>query len=214
MIWIHVTILSVYFFNIGNSIYRRIYLPPGVIPHYLVSNGWMFKYFTYWTQFVHIFTFTVTLICDLKPKTQRNASYFRLRDALFNRLALPMAFFVATSYWFVYAYDQKLVDSLPSGLRQTWKNQVLHTFPIFVVLFDTFLIDHKRRRDINGHKTLWAVIIAFSTYLTIIGYLRNDWVYPILAKVNSLIRLIILLFVLGLETFFYHLGGRLYNLAW
>ena len=216
IILFHIVIFTIHVTSLLHSIYRKITLEAlGLLPAHLTSNGWIFKYFTYWTQLVHIMTYGVSLLCDFCSANQKTSSILRLRNLLFNRLALPMAFFVCTMYWPIFAMNRTIV--LPKGseeLQSFIKNHVRHTMPAFVVLIDNFLVDHKRRQDKNGVKLLWTVVLAFACYIAFIGYFRNDWVYPLLAKVNHIVKLFILLGVVATETAYYHLGGLLYDLAW
>lgn len=212
---VHIGMTSLYYFTIVHTIYRRIHLELlGQFPTTASSNGWLLKYFTYWSLFIHIFTFTTTLICDFSANDDESSSIFKLRNALFNRLALPMTFFVSTMFWSMNLVDRKLLYRGVSSLVYPWKNHLLHTFPTIVVLVDNFLVDHKRQQEKNGHRLLWTVVLLYSCYAGYVGHFRGHWVYPFLGKFNTLSRLFIMLGFISIETFFYYLGGLLYRLAW
>ena len=160
----------------------------------------------------------MTVFCDflshVKPNAERTR-LVRIRDTLFNSLALPLGIFISTGFWTLYFQDKKLLMRNPQAtVMPIWKNHALHTFPIVISLLDNFLIDHKRRDEKHGLRLLLLVMTSYTSLALFLGYYHGYWVYPYLRDMNHFMRIGFIIVHLALPALFYYVGGILYDLAW
>ena len=185
---------------------------PGAFPKHIYSNGGPFKFFTYWTLFIHTLTFGLTLITDYID----SSAIIALRNLLFNGLALPMGLFVSTLFWSVYYYDKRLIRPTDvDDFEPPWKNHVLHTLPIVSILLDMFLVDYKTGHNQCETPLLSVVLVVYTIYSVFIGLRCDDWVYPFM-YIDATIydRIAYIIGSLTLASSYYCLGCIQYKLAW
>ena len=198
----------------------------GAIPEQMRGSGLHFFTLTNITLHIHIVTFALTLISDFfKSDSYRwpIPNIFRLRNLLFNRLALPMGFFVSVGFWSVAFLNRDLLSSqVIQKILPTWKNHVIHTMPLVITLIDTILTDHKRRaeRDRSGLLLLATVMTLYCSNVLYLGYMRGHWIYPFLKGTdgqplyNTLLRVGFVFTNFLFTSIYYYIGGILYDLAW
>ena len=165
--------------------YVRHLSNPTPTTKYLFKNGGYLKFFTIWTLFVHTLTFGSTLVTDFID----NSSIIEIRDLLFNALALPFGLLLTTFFWFIYAYDRRLV--WPKAMEEVvpdWASHVMHTLPSFASLLDLCLVDHKRREINEEVLLMFSFLTLYLGYILYIGVFHNDWCYTMLNKTSMLSR--------------------------
>ena len=151
--------------------------PKGKIPKY----GGRFKFLTHINQWFQLGFFGLQFLTDLLPNWSFKCKLQKLCDLLFTTIAVPTAFFVAVTFWGIYAYDRSLVYPkafdlvVPQYLNHFW-----HTTIVVWVLFETFLCFHR-----YPTATVAVVInfLANAGYLSWIVWVYAQtgfWVYPIL----------------------------------
>ena len=189
-------------------------------PCNLITNGGIFRTITIWNLLIHLATFTISVFCDflsyVNPQDKRTR-LVRIRDLLFNSLALPMSIFISTGYWILFLRDKKLLwkNGQVVSYFPGWKNHALHTFPIVIALLDNFLVDHKRREEKHGFKLLLFVMTSYTSLALFLGYYHDYWVYPYLRDMNHAMRVGFIIVHLALPSIvFYYIGGILYDLSW
>ena len=188
----------------------------GGYPYNLIKNGGLFRLITIWNQLIHSATFTLSVFGDFISYVNPNAERTRLvriRDTLFNGLALPLGIFISTGFWAMNLRDKKLLMKSPKYFP-LWKNHLLHTFPLVITLLDNFLVDHKRRDDKHGLKLLLFVMTCYTSFALFLGYYNGHWVYPYLRDMNHAMRVGFIIAHLALPTLCYYIGGFLYDLSW
>lgn len=184
------------------------------VPHELNKNGGFWKTITNWNKVIQTVTITLSLFCDFFESNNRNI-LIRIRDSLFNDLALPLAVFISTGFWTLYAMDKDLV--LREGMESLTpmpKNHLLHTLPIVFTLFDSVLVDHRRREERLGFILLLATMISFTSYAIFLGYFLDDWVYPYLRHMDHCLRIGFIFIHIALPTLYYYLSGLIYDILW
>ena len=214
---IHIIVYTVQVITIFHSLFLYAYIFDD-FPRNLIKNGGFFRTITNWNLLIQWITFTITLFCDIlsyvKPNAERTR-LVRIRDTLFNSLALPLGIFISTGFWAMFLRDRKLLisESLMK-LYNVWKNHALHTIPIVIALLDNCLIDHKRRDDKHGLKLLLLVMTSYTSLALFLGYYHDYWVYPYLRDMNHFMRLGFMVVHLAIPTLYYYIGGILYDLSW
>lgn len=182
--------------------------------------GGRLKYLTYWDLWIQFITFSICLLSDLISIPNRNQSLtqpfiIRLRDTLFNCLAVPIGLFVVLSFWAIYFVDRELI--FPTGIEKyypIWLNHTTHTFVLPILLIENYLVSHNRSQQSNGLLILLSVVTAYLTWILYIGLTLNHWVYPILEVLTWPLRAS---FILGsgfLMIAFYYLGDVFYTTTW
>ena len=176
---------------------------PGQIARKLYSNGGPIKYLTSWTLFVHIITSTLTLITDVFD----NSFIIETRDLLFNGVAIPLALFVSTTFWCLYAIDREMIT--PKAIEEfepQWKSHVAHTLPLISVLLDINLIDHKSGQNDKEMLLLCTVMLMYVATLFYLGFYKNDWVYPFIFEMSLLTKILFILSGCLIGIVYYYLG--------
>ena len=213
---VHLVIFSLQVFGLGHTLYRYLTVGlSGKIPAHILSNGFLFKYFTYWTLIIQTIVFAMSLVVDFMAVSSVRNRLIVVRDILFYSVAIPCGGVVTTSFWGLYFADRSLVIPKEAvGMYPLWKNHILHTLPTVAVIVENLLIDHKRREKKGGVLVYLLFVLSYLGYVHFIGYFRNDWVYPILARMNDLQRFGFLLLNVSSGLFFYYLGGLMYDIVW
>ena len=213
---VHLVIFGIQLIGLGHTLYRYLTLGlSGKLPAHLLANGFVFKYFTYWTLVIQTIVFAISLVVDFMAASCIRNRLIVVRDILFNSLAISFGGVVTTSFWGLYIVNRNLVMSKGAlALYPMWKNHLLHTLPTVAVIVDNLLIDHKRREKKGGALVYLLFVLSYLGYVYYIGYYRNDWIYPILARMNELQRFGFLLINVLSGLFYYYLGGLMYDLVW
>ena len=182
--------------------------------------GGHFKFLTHWDLWIQFFTFVLALICDFisNPHNHRGRPKplaVKVRDLIFNGLALPMGCFVTISFWAIYSIDRELI--FPVGVEKwypTWLNHTTHSIILPIVLLENYLVDHNRRAQTKTLTLLLTVTLTYGIWVLYLGLAHNYWVYPVLEVLSMPFRL---LFILGSLVLFFVLhiiGNILYDMAW
>lgn len=184
---------------------------PGFAPLPLVSNGGPFKFFTYWTLFIHTVIFGLILVTDFVD----NSWLSDWRDLLFNAMALPFGALVFTLFWSLYAIDKRLVRPQSfTDFEPEWKNQIIHTMTLLVPVLEMWLVDHKQGQLCLELLVMTAMFALYVFYILYIGVHRNDWVYPMLFKMDWLKKVAFMFAILTMLFIFKFLGNLIYKLSW
>lgn len=211
---LHVGILSLHFLVIVHSAILYFTLGSAHLPDQILANGFIFKYLTYWTLIMHLVTFAVSMAADLSPD-QRLVT---IRDHLFNSLAFPFGGVVTITFWFFCTIDPSLVISEDAvEMYLNWKSQIVHTLPLLTCLVDSLVVNHRRRDGQHryGMLAFLAMAVAYCSYLSFVGYVLEDWPYPILANMTALWqRLMFYAFNTSVGCVCHYMSGVLYDLYW
>lgn len=161
--------------------------------------------------------FTIAVLNDLCGSDEPNQKPFirRLKDLFFCALAFPLAMFVGTTFWGIYAVDRELI--LPRSLDKffpLWLNHLMHTNIMifsFLELISSFRMYPRRKL---GLFILTAFMLAYVVWVHVIYYNTGNWVYPVLAVFNWPMRISFYVFSLFIIYGLYMLGERLNTSIW
>ena len=134
---------------------------------------------------------------------------------MFGSFIFPFVFDVGGMFWLLYAIDRELV--LPKAIDAFfpwWLNNFVHTNIMVFCLIEMILTYHKypcRKSALIG---LSIVIFAYLTWIHVIYYNTNVWVYPVLAVLNWPQRILFYVFTSAVPTLFYYFGEFLNNIVW
>ncbi|CAH0564640.1 unnamed protein product [Brassicogethes aeneus] len=177
------------------------------------------KFLTFWDALLQGLFFTICLLNDLigtndvAPK--KTPIIRKIKDFLLPCLALPVALFVAITFWGLYFIDRELV--FPRALDAffpTWLNHVMHTN---IVLFAAIELATSFRRYPSRKLGITVVATWCLTYLLwvhVINYHTGLWVYPILEVLPWFGRIIFYVGSLVLQISLYLAGEKLNNVIW
>ncbi|CAG2175054.1 unnamed protein product [Oppiella nova] len=150
--------------------------------------GWRYKYLTFWDLWLQFIAFSLCLLSDILSTQSKSSQIARLRDIVFNSLALPVGIFVVISFWGIYAVDRELI--FPTGIEKwypVWLNHTTHTIVLPVLLLESYLVCHQSAS--RGPRTsyphlLLIVVIAYLLWTLFIAMQTGHWVYGILEVLN------------------------------
>lgn len=178
----------------------------------------MWKFLTFWNLIVHLTVFSMSLVVDVigrRDSSGQRRAITRALDLLFNSIVLPMAAFIAISYWSIIAIKKELMA--PEGVQNLfprWLDHSVHTLILPIALIDNYLVDHRRREEKYGLTFGLTFSSAYTLLVLYLGLVEDFWVYPVLAFMDMSTRLVYMTFNFAIGIIFYGIGGLLYDLAW
>lgn len=185
--------------------------PNGVIPKY----GGRYKFLTHINQWIQLFFFSFQFLADILPKSAFKRRLQCVCDVFFTAIAIPVALFVAFTFWGIYAVDRRLVyperfDLVVSPIL----NHYWHTTIAVWVLLETIVCFHR----FPTLSVAISVNIGFNAcYLGwIVWVFMNTefWVYPILEVLPQLYRLLFFAGCMLLSVGLYFMGKAICHLRW
>lgn len=151
--------------------------PTGKIPKY----GGRFKFLTHINQWFQLFFFGLQFLTDLFPRSSFKCTLQKLCDLMFTTIAVPTSFFVAVTFWAIYAYDRNLVYPeafdlvVPQYLNHFW-----HTTIALWVVFETLLYFHRYPSTGVAAAVNFAVNAGYLSWIVWVFVKTGFWVYPVL----------------------------------
>lgn len=181
--------------------------------------GGKFKYLTYLDAMILTVYFMLALLNDLIGSNEPNPSHKpwirRIKDTLFCSLAFPVAMFVGTTFWGIYAVDRELI--LPRTMDEffpTWLNHVMHTNIVAFILTELLTSFRMYPKKKVGLSILSVFMLSYVVWVHVIYFNTGSWVYPILSVLNWPLRIVFYIFNLVLVCVFYSLGENLNKILW
>lgn len=181
--------------------------------------GGKFVYLTFLNFITQAAYFTLALLNDFVGSNKATLGdrplIRRIRDYIFGSIAFPLAFDVGGMFWLLYAIDRELV--YPKGLDAFfpwWLNQVIHTNIMAFIVMEMLLLHHKywcRKGNLAG---IGVYMLAYLTWIHVIYYKANVWVYPVLAILNWPQRILFYIFTCSVPIVFYYMGEFLNKSVW
>ncbi|KAI8439458.1 hypothetical protein MSG28_013235 [Choristoneura fumiferana] len=163
--------------------------------------------------------FTVALINDVcgsnEPTPSQKPLIRRIKDSLFSMLAFPVAMFVGTTFWGIYAIDRELI--LPRSLDAVfpvWLNHVMHTNIVVFMIIELLMSFRMYPARKFGLTVLSTFMLGYAVWIHVIYFNTGVWVYPILAVLNWPMRIAFYLFGLAYVSSLYVVGERLNKTVW
>lgn len=139
----------------------------------------------------------------------------KIRDYIFGSFAFPLAFDVGGMFWLLYGIDRELVlPKATDAFLPSWFNHVLHTNIMAFIVIEMILSYHKYPCRKSGLSGLAVFMLGYLTWVHVIWYKANAWVYPVLAILNWPQRIAFYLFTCSVPIIFYYFGEFLNNQIW
>lgn len=142
-------------------------------------------YLTFWNAIIHACYHIIALANDFIGTNEINPEttpiITRIRDYIFAAFALPLGMNVTFLFWALYSIDRELVfPRVMDPIYPSWLNHILHTNVGFFIAIELFISYHhypSRKTELKG---LGAFVIIYISWVFIVRYYSNAWVYPIL----------------------------------
>ncbi len=152
--------------------------PNGVIPSY----GGRFKFLTHINQWFQLLFFGLQFLTDLlHPDSATRRFFQKISDVLFTAVAAPTSFFVAVTFWAIYAYDRNLVYPERFDLFvPPYMNHFWHTTIALWVVFETILCFHRYPSLGVAACINFIINAAYLSWIVWVFVKTGFWVYPIL----------------------------------
>lgn len=139
----------------------------------------------------------------------------KIRDYLFGTLVFPLVFDVGGMFWLLYTVDRELV--LPKAVDAffpSFLNNMLHSNIMAFALIEMIIFYHKypsRKAALYG---LGVAIVGYLSWIHVVYFNTNIWVYPVLTVLNWPQRVLFYIFTAAVPIFFYYIGEFLNNIVW
>ncbi|XP_030069077.1 androgen-induced gene 1 protein isoform X2 [Microcaecilia unicolor] len=204
------------------SIWRHLAITDnGQTPSRYYTYGGRWKYLTFINQVLQTILFGICLLTDLFQLFGSNKKegfclhLLVLRDCFFSILAFPVGTFVVASFWGIYAYDRELI--YPTRLDKViplWLNHAMHTVVLPLLLLQLITCFHQYPGRKKGLLGLGIFCFAYLIWMLWIKYIAGIWVYPFLAKMDSVGMVVFVVVSILIMTHLYFLGEFLTKLFW
>ncbi|XP_005993638.1 androgen-dependent TFPI-regulating protein isoform X3 [Latimeria chalumnae] len=123
--------------------------------------------------------------------------------------------FVVFTFWSLYIYDRDLVyPKMLDEIIPLWLNHAMHTFILPLLLLETYIVPHHYPSKKMGLLGLTAFCFLYLMWIFWINYASGIWVYPILAKLNTVGLAVFLTVSALIMVPFYLLGEKLNSVFW
>ncbi|CAG2107763.1 unnamed protein product [Medioppia subpectinata] len=180
------------------------------------SMAWRYKYLTFWDLWLQFIAFSLCLLSDILGQQSISSGFVRLRDIVFNSLALPIGFFVVTTFWAIYAFNRELV--FPTGVEKwypSWLNHTTHSIILPLLLLESYLVRHSSGRQRTAYPLLLlSVVIVYLLWVLYIAFKTDHWVYGVLEVLNWPSRAVFFAGCASLMLSFFYVGVQLNALFW
>lgn len=182
------------------------------LPHHGTFGGDL-KFLTIWCTLFQIIYFFVCCVTDLiltsGSRTRVGQSFMRFRDWFLCSIAFPIAALVSLMYWGIYAVDRELI--YPESLEELypmWLSHCMHTYLIFILLADMYLVKHAQPSRRTGIPSLLVVGIAYLVWLLYLGFVKDMWIYPILQVLEGVYFVLFVIFTALILATLYFAGEK------
>lgn len=163
--------------------------------------------------------FAAAILNDLlgsNKNTQRNSPSIikRIQDTLFI-IAFPLAVYVASTFWAIYAYERELIFPRAfDAFFPAWLNQSMHTFILVFILIELLTSYRKYPSRVFGITLIVAFNVTYIWWVYNIYFKYEFWVYPILNVLDSYARIAFFFFSTLYSLALYVVGEKLNNVIW
>lgn len=189
-----------------------------------LSYGGHWKYLTFIDLILQLVYFGICVLVDILALIQGKAkskggnalqTLTQLRDKVFTTLAFPLAAFVMTSFWTIYAVDRELVyPKQLDGIIPQWQNHAMHTTIVPIVLAEMYATRHVYPSKKAGIAILAAFSITYVSWIIWVKHHADIWAYPLLNEMNFEAMVVFFSSSFIIVIGFYILEEKLNNLFW
>lgn len=139
----------------------------------------------------------------------------KIRDFVYGSFLFPFAFSVTGLFWGLYVIDEELI--LPAQMRiyfTFWLNQAVHTNISIFCLIETIIVYHKYPQRKLALTAISVVSFTYIFWIYVIKIVTGAWVYPVLAVLDGIERII--LYISGLVAVYglYFIGEFVNKRVW
>lgn len=174
------------------------------------------KYLTFWNAVIQLAYFSFSLINDLvgtNTRSSKDRGYLQtVRDYVFGSIGYPVAMFVATIFWGLYAVDRELIfPAILDSFYPSWLNHAMHSSIAVFGLLEMVVTPRtfpSRSAALTG---LAMLMLVYVVWIFFIAWKTDFWVYPIFAVLHWASRLIFIAALLLLAFLMYFTGEALYS---
>lgn len=130
-------------------------------------------------------------------------------------LVLPCTLLVASSFWLVYAIDRHLIILHDFNFMHTqFYNNSMHTAILIPVIFEMFIVQRNYVNRKSGLLLLNSVLAAYIATTILYKYIKGQYQYPILNKINIYRIIFIIIAEAFLGNVFYFIGECVHKFIW
>lgn len=140
----------------------------------------------------------------------------RLLNLAYVNVAFPIGALVVIVFWGVFAIDRNLIyPETIAAIIPEWRNQIVHTLPIFSCLVDNFFVRrHYSESFLVGFFPTLLVSAAYGVWVMIIAQVGGFWVYPFMSVMSNQARVAFFAGAAVFIAFLYKLGEWTNALMW
>nr|XP_054775500.1 androgen-induced gene 1 protein-like [Lytechinus pictus] len=167
------------------------------LPHHN-SFGGDLKFLTVWCTLFQILYFFVCCVTDLiltsGSRTRIGQTFLGLRDWFYCSVAFPITLLVGLMYWGIYAIDRELIYPVRiQDVYPMWLSHCMHTYIVFIMLLEAYLLKHKQPSRKSGMLGLLVVGLSYLLWMLYLGFVKGLWVYPFLRELEGIYFVIFVL---------------------
>ncbi|XP_047987464.1 androgen-induced gene 1 protein-like [Leguminivora glycinivorella] len=175
-------------------------------------------FLTFWCLVLQTIYFTLSVLNDYigtNADQSKHASLLRtIKDTLFV-LAFPVALYVTSAFWGIYAVDKDLI--FPDWLAKlvpSWVNHTMHTFILLFIALELVITYRRYPSRAVGYSIVILFNLMYTIWFHCIYYQTGVWVYPIYSVLNWPARVGLQLASTSTALGFYVLGEKLNDFVW
>lgn len=206
-------------FNVIHYVGIIYFLQTLELPGKAGSFGGNWEFLTFWNLWFQLIYFAVALAnnfagseANIKSKSSKLQ---KVRDYLFSTTAFPMAVFVSSTFWLIFAYNRDLI--FPLKLEKYYPfptNHMMHTTPIVGQVIELLLSHHIYPSRMAGLATGFGLILVYLSWICFIAYYGGFWVYGVLQVMSPPVRTVFILTCCIVASSFYLVGEKANSLVW
>ncbi|XP_045615514.1 androgen-induced gene 1 protein [Procambarus clarkii] len=211
-------LLSIHY-GYGMHVYLYGLNPPQDFIKLRKIGGGPFKYLTFWDMLLQFTYFTIAFLNDIVGSNTTSAknrvTLQKVRDFLFSTVVFSVGSFVSISFWGLYNIDRNLIfPPVFDSWFPCWLNHNVHTTPLVGVLLELYFVPHIFPKRRAGLGVVAFFSLMYLTWVCVIAYQTQHWVYPILADLPVIGRGIFISLMSVMISLFYILGEVLNKNIW
>jgi len=177
------------------------------------------KYLTFWNMVLQLVYFSHCLLNDFygtSSLVKRERAYLqKVRDYMFGSLAFPLALFVFTTFWGLWAVNRELVFPVAlDAFFPSWLNHILHSSIAVFTLIEMILVPKMYPSRGSALTGLAVLMLGYLVWVFFIAFHTNFWVYPVLAVLGWSHRLLFIVSLMVFTSILYFTGEKLHFIIW
>ncbi|XP_063358690.1 androgen-induced gene 1 protein-like [Cydia amplana] len=175
-------------------------------------------FLTFWCLVLQTLYFTVSVLNDYigtNVDHPKQSSILRsIKDTMFI-LAFPIALYVTSFFWGIYAIDKELIfPDWIAKLIPSWVNHTMHSLVLLFIAFELVITYRRYPSRSVGYSIVVCFNFMYTFWFHYIYYQTGVWVYPIYGVLNWPARVGLQLTSTTLAIGFYLLGEKLNEFVW